>query len=257
MRRIKSILGFLAFNLGIHRFFFRGRAVIVNFHRVDDRHATNVISCSTRTFVRFCAFFKRFFIIVSLSEFLDKLERGDDISRHLVITFDDGYRDNHDFAAVHLKRSGLPASFFIATDFIGTNRIPWWDEEAGIVSEWMTWDQVRHLRGQGFELGAHTCSHVDLGVVTGAEAMDEIVRSGQRLSQELGAPVTLFAFPYGRKHQISDENLEIVKSRFRCCVSAYGGSVDTRSDPYRLQRTPISQWHRTTYQFGLEAMLNL
>ncbi|HEX6534663.1 MAG TPA: polysaccharide deacetylase family protein [Gemmatimonadaceae bacterium] len=255
-REIKSVLGRLAYATGLYRRHFRGKAVIVLFHRVDDRYAGNPISCTVGEFRAYCDFFRRYFIVVPLAELLAKLERGDDVSRHLVITFDDGYKDNHDVAAVELERRGLPATFFIATNFIGSTRTPWWDADAGITPTWMTWDDVRALHAAGFEIGAHTINHVDLGVVAGDEAMREIAGSGERLRHELGAPVPFFTYPYGRPHQITEENrLAVREAGYQCCLSAFGGTVRPGVDPFRIRRIPISPWFISPYQFGIEAML--
>ena len=48
----------------------------------------------------------------------------------LAITFDDGYRDNLTHAAPILARHGLPATIFLATGFIGTAEVPWFDRLA-------------------------------------------------------------------------------------------------------------------------------
>jgi peptidoglycan/xylan/chitin deacetylase (PgdA/CDA1 family) len=254
-RYLKSLVGFFTFRLGLHRALLRRRAIVVLFHRVDDRCATDAISCSVKKFDHFCAFFSRYFVVVSLSELVDKLRRGEDISRHLAITFDDGYLDNHDVAAPRLKRQKLPACFFIATDFIGSTRVPWWDRQAGIESEWMNWDQVRSLAAQGFDIGAHTCNHVDLGLLAGAEAHREITESGARLSAELGERVGLFSYPYGRRHQITENNRQFIRDAgYDCCMSAYGGNVPKGASLYDLHRIPIAQWHLTAYQFGFEAI---
>lgn len=255
-RALKAALGRVAYGTGLYRRFFRRKAVVVLFHRVDDRYPGNPISCTAAEFRAYCDFFRRYFIVVPLAELLAKLERGEDVSRHLVITFDDGYKDNHDIAAAELRARGLPATFFIATNFIGSDRVPWWDAEAGITPQWMTWEDVRALREQEFEIGAHTMNHVDLGVVVGAEAMREIAGSGERLEQELGAPVPFFTYPYGRPHQITEENRAAVREAgFACCMSAFGGTVAPGADPYRIRRVPISPWFASPYQFGFETML--
>ena len=67
--------------------------------------------------------------------------------RHVMLTFDDGYRDNHDVALPILRAHGLRACFFVATGFLDEPRAPWWDEVAWMVhrspraelapSEWM------------------------------------------------------------------------------------------------------------------------
>ncbi|HEV8448913.1 MAG TPA: polysaccharide deacetylase family protein [Gemmatimonadaceae bacterium] len=254
-RRLKAALGFLIFQLGLHRIMLRRKAIVVLFHRVDDRYASDAISCSVEKFERFCTFFCRYFTVVPLGTLVEKVQRGEDVSGHLVVTFDDGYLDNHQIAAPLLKRRQVPACFFIATDFVESDRVPWWDREAGIQSEWMSWDQVRDLAAQGFELGAHTCNHVDLGVVNGEEARREITDSGTRLAKEVGVDVGLFSYPYGRRNQITDANRQLVRDAgYDCCMSAYGGNVTPDSNPYDLRRIPISQWYVSAYQFGFEAL---
>ncbi len=67
--------------------------------------------------------------VVGLMEALSgKAGEGSGSKMPMVLTFDDGYRDNFDFAFPVLKRKGLPATFFVATDYIGRNR-PLWDME--------------------------------------------------------------------------------------------------------------------------------
>ena len=255
-RRLKALLGLLCYRSGLYRLFFRDKAIIALFHRVDDRLAGNPISCTAAEFRAFCDFFDRYFRVVSLQTLLSKLGRGEDVSGHLVITFDDGYRDNLETAAVELERRRLPACFFVATEFIGSSRVPPWDAELGIASRWMSWDDVRTLSERGFEVGAHTMNHVDLGAVQGSDAVQEIVGSRRRLAQELGEETPLFSYPFGRADQITPGNRAAVRDAgFSCCLSAYGGTVRSQGDPFDLKRMPVSPWFLSPYQFGFEAML--
>jgi len=255
-RRLKALLGLLCYRSGLYRLFFRDKAVIALFHRVDDRLAGNPISCTAAEFRAFCDFFGRYFRVVSLQTLLTKLGRGEDVSGHLVITFDDGYRDNLETAAVELERRRLPACFFIATEFIGSSRVPPWDAERGIVSRWMSWDDVRALNERGFEIGAHTMNHVDLGVVHGSDAVREIAGSRRRLGKELGEETPLFSYPFGRADQITPGNRAAVREAgFSCCLSAYGGIVSSQGDRFDLKRIPVSPWFISPYQYGFEVML--
>jgi peptidoglycan/xylan/chitin deacetylase (PgdA/CDA1 family) len=112
---------------------------------------------------------------------------------------------------------------------------------------------VRTLHRQGFHLGAHTRTHVDLGRVSGAEAQQEIFGARAELEEEIGAPAELFAYPYGRADQLTEANRTLVKTAgFRCCCSSVGGINTADTSPFHLQRIPISAWHRTPHHFGFD-----
>src|SRR5690606_16507579 len=117
--------------------FFRNKGAVVLFHRVDDRFAGNPISCSVATFRHFCQFFARYFEVISLTELIRRLQAGESVARTLVINFDDGYRDNYTEAAPVLEQYGLTATYFVATDFIGSDSNSVWDQEKNLRSEWM------------------------------------------------------------------------------------------------------------------------
>jgi polysaccharide deacetylase len=53
--------------------------------------------------------------------------------RYVLITFDDGYRDNYDVAFPILKAEHVSALFFVTTGFIDSGRLSWWDEIAWMV----------------------------------------------------------------------------------------------------------------------------
>ena len=252
-RLIKSCLGRLLFVLGIHRLFLRDRGLIVLFHRVDDRLKDNPISCGVSEFRDYCAFFQRYFEVISLSEMLRRTASSGKVGGTLAITFDDGYLDNSEIAAPILAEFRQPATFFIASSFIGSNHVPWWDKDLPFAPDWMSWDQVRKLDRQGFEIGAHTHTHVDLGDVDVETADREIKESKRQLEQQLGKPIGLFSYPYGRRNNIRPDTRQIVQDNgFDCCVSAFGGDVKQGDDKFHIKREPISPWFISPYQFGFE-----
>ena len=51
----------------------------------------------------------------------------------MLLTFDDGYRDNFDVAAPILGERSMPATFFVPTAFLDSPRLPWWDHVAYII----------------------------------------------------------------------------------------------------------------------------
>jgi len=54
--------------------------------------------------------------------------------RHVLITFDDGYRDSHAVALPILRAHGATATFFLTTGFLDRSRLAWWDEVAWMVA---------------------------------------------------------------------------------------------------------------------------
>ncbi|MCH2171066.1 polysaccharide deacetylase family protein [Myxococcota bacterium] len=253
---LKNLAGRLLFGMGLHRAVHGQNGLIVAFHRVNDQTRGDALSVGVEEFEAFCRFFERNYHVVSLGTLLDRMERGQSLRRHLVITFDDGYRDNFEHAAPVLRRLGLPATFFVVSRFIESEEVPHWDVGIEPRLPWMSWEQVQELAEQGFEIGGHTRTHVDLGKVTGEAAKQEILGGRRELEARLGRAVDLFAHPYGRESAMTEANRQLIaESGFRCNVSCHGGSVSPTSDAYSLRRVPINDWFQTPYQFGLEALL--
>lgn len=68
------------------------------------------------------------FNVVSLTDVVAWLNESRPLPpRPLLITFDDGYRDNYDYAFPILKQRNLPAVIFLATDYIDSERPFFWD----------------------------------------------------------------------------------------------------------------------------------
>jgi peptidoglycan/xylan/chitin deacetylase (PgdA/CDA1 family) len=53
--------------------------------------------------------------------------------RRVLLTFDDGYRDNYELAFPLLRKHGLQATFFLTSGFLDSPRASWWDEIAWMV----------------------------------------------------------------------------------------------------------------------------
>jgi peptidoglycan/xylan/chitin deacetylase (PgdA/CDA1 family) len=74
---------------------------------------------------------------VGLADFM-RWRRGDwqPTKPPVLITFDDGYRNNATLAAPLMLRKGFPAVFFLATGYIGGGRVLWPDEVFARVLAW-------------------------------------------------------------------------------------------------------------------------
>jgi peptidoglycan/xylan/chitin deacetylase (PgdA/CDA1 family) len=257
MQTLKHLLGRSLFAVRLDALLMHNEAVVVAFHRVhDNADVSDALTVDTRTFEAYCRFFARFFNVVSLPALVSMLESGRPPNRVLAITFDDGYRDNYVNAAPILEQLSLPATFFVVSQWIGTATVPFWDRERGVRYPLMTWGDVRSLRRRGFDIGAHTRTHVDLGTIAGQPARLEIEGARQDLQNALEAPIESFAYPFGGREHLTEANRQRIRAAgFRCCCSGFGGTVTRKTDPFALPRVPISTWHPYPYQFGFDVAL--
>jgi peptidoglycan/xylan/chitin deacetylase (PgdA/CDA1 family) len=70
----------------------------------------------------------RHFHPLDLQQFIDRFCSGQLPPRSIVVTFDDGYADNLWNAKPILARHDVPATVFVTTGYVGTDREFWWDE---------------------------------------------------------------------------------------------------------------------------------
>jgi len=118
--------------------------------------------------------------------------------RSFVITFDDGFRDNYLFAYPLLEKYGYNATLFLTVKYIGTNdAFPWQSGPLEAEDLALSWEQVHHLRGAGFEIGSHTLTHPLLTKLSLAAAEKEIVDSKAIIEQRLDEEIYSFCYPSG------------------------------------------------------------
>ncbi|MGH2796418.1 MAG: polysaccharide deacetylase family protein [Solirubrobacterales bacterium] len=122
----------------------------------------------------------------------------------LAVTFDDGYRSVTELARPILSGLGLPATVFVPTAFAGTPKPTAWpgtDHWLGGEHEHelapMSWEELRALAGQGWEVGSHTRTHPHLTRLDDAGLHAELEGSRSDCERHLGLPCRSLAYPYG------------------------------------------------------------
>lgn len=108
--------------------------VVLTYHRIGDPAGSpldrNVFSATADEFDAQISFLKQESDIVRPGDIPELIRRP---GRHVMITFDDGYRDNFDLAFPVLSAHGVPATFFLCTGFLDGQVMAWWDEIAWLV----------------------------------------------------------------------------------------------------------------------------
>lgn len=147
----------------------------------------------------------------------------------IMLTFDDGYRDNYLAAFPILQELNMKATVFMTTgNFTKPN----------FLSE----EMVKEMAASGLvEFGAHTVHHYDLTKQAPAVHEQEVKQSKADLEQLLGVPILAFAYPYGN---FTDKTIEYVKQAgYEFAVTSYEALADIRRDVLLLDRI----WLAGTY----------
>lgn len=153
---IKSAVFFLLYYTGVEWLLARlvpvNAAAVLMYHGVcDQRHIPEHIDfhLPRNVFERQMRALKRRYHVVPLAELVDALVRGGPVKKSVVLTFDDGYKNNAQFAAPVMDGLKLPYTVFVVTDYIGSgrwlplNQLYWKWSQGGLKT-----DELNELRRQ-------------------------------------------------------------------------------------------------------------
>ena len=134
--------------------------------------------------------------------FVSELATLGDASKTVVLTFDDGYRDNYLAAHPLLEKYGAKATLYLVVDRMGrdwsTARKAHHDSGEIGAEEKLADDEVRAMLASGrWELGAHTFTHPVLPNLAPDERTREITDAKNTIEEQFGVPVRSFAYPFG------------------------------------------------------------
>ncbi|MFJ8491930.1 polysaccharide deacetylase family protein [Streptomyces sp. NPDC094038] len=152
--------------------------------------------------------------------------------RPVLITFDDGYEGVHRHALPVLAKHG-----FVSTLFVSTGWIRGAYDTGGGLDAMLDWDQVRELADTGCEIGGHSHTHPQLDQLDDDRLRTELVRSREIVTDELGAPPSSFAYPYGYS---SRRVRQAVRDAGYAQALAVGNDLARRRQgPFALQRVTV------------------
>lgn len=174
----------------------RGKVVLLMYHRVLARQEVALQSVQPgmyvldSVFAQQMAYLKQEFTILSLQQLLDLWQSGqwNARARYCVVTFDDGWLDNYRHAYPVLKKAGIPATIFLPTDYVGSNRWFWPDQLAFVfkvlADRKVTPEAVRQLREVFVDyLGTHGGSSIE-AIERGEDGTDQVIEQCKQLPIE-------------------------------------------------------------------------
>lgn len=153
----------------------------------------------------------------------------------VVVTLDDGYLDNLTLARPILERLGLPATVFLVSAGGTHNGWSVTDDVAG--RPLMRMEDAKGILGGVVSFGAHTRTHPKLPDIPLADAEREVGGSRDELEAALGAPISTFAYPYGRMNAAVRDI--VVRAGFDGACAVVPGQNHPSDDVFALRRVEI------------------
>jgi len=164
--------------------------------------------------------------------------------KSVVITFDDGYRDNLTNALPILKKYGFKATIYLVNDrhnrdWSGYRKAK--NEGAGLKDEpKLSDDEVRELLASGLiEIGAHTQTHANLNSLDEKQSKKEICHSKEQIEMQFQTLCRSFAYPFGLYGE-KDKKI-VAECGYSNAVTTKAGIADLkRCDPFEIPRITVS-----------------
>lgn len=129
---------------------FEQRQKVIHFlmlHQVNPAENAMGLSISPELFESLVEFLKSRHELISIDQAIERLLENH-LSTACVLTFDDGYRDNYDFAFPILKKHDVPATIFVTLDALDSGVFGW-----DLFDQAVTHTDSNFLDLRSFELG--------------------------------------------------------------------------------------------------------
>ncbi|MBK1898199.1 polysaccharide deacetylase family protein [Chryseobacterium paridis] len=178
------IFVFLLLYFRLHLFLFpKNRLIILMYHQVEKK-STDSLTVSLDNLEKQFKYLKdknyssKFFSDINIPT-----------KKSIIITFDDGYKNNFDHLPLLLEKYNLKAVIFIPTKFIqeGYNNHPM-----------MTFDDIRKLDPNYFEIALHTHIHENLRTLSPEAIEKDLEANMQILNHHHINYKKVLAYPYGK-----------------------------------------------------------
>ncbi|SUY47972.1 polysaccharide deacetylase family protein [Clostridium putrefaciens] len=167
------------------------------------------------------------YVSLTLQELQSYITQNKPIPKNsVVITFDDGYKDNYDNAYPILKEFGYTATIFVISGLI--------DKDPNYLNS----DHIKEMSKNGVEIGSHSINHDNLLEISKEDKIETITKSKQDLEKLIEKPVISIAYPFGK---FNDDIVNITKDAgYTLGFTIDKGWGNGKEDPLKLSRVYIS-----------------
>jgi len=164
---------------------------------------------------------------ISLYDLVAHLLQGIPLpAKPVILTFDDGYRDNYENAYPLLHERQMTATFFVVIDFINRER-----------PEYLTWDMVREMYGGGMSIEVHGVDHTTLRNRNRADLEFQALRSYETIQDRIGVRPRFLSYPAG---EYDAATIEIFRNAtYWAGLTTIQGATHSSDNLFELRRVRI------------------
>lgn len=158
--------------------------------------------------------------------------------KYIIITVDDGYKDNYKILYPVLKKFKMKAVIYYIT---GVNYNSWTADSMGEKKfDLMSKDEVRELHKSGLiEFGGHTLTHPSMVKLSDEELKKEIENNKKDIEAIIGEELVSFAYPYGHNSKRIQKAVELAGYKYAVSTDSGTGFID--KNLYDIRRTAIDK----------------
>lgn len=171
----------------------------------------------------------------------------------LLITFDDGFFSQKNFAERVLEKLKIKAIFFVIPNFVMINDL---NISKKFIKEHilesikldnfdknmqnMKTNDLKYLVDSGHDIGMHSLNHTRLSTIKNKKLLEEEILSNLYLMEKiLGIKILSFAYPYGDIKSINSESLRIINKFYKFIFSGIRGNNSLKQNTNLFWRDAI------------------
>lgn len=200
----------------------------------------NMIAVSAASFEKQMRFLKSHnYNVITLGKLAVKLKNREKIpDRTVVLTFDDGYKDNYTYAFPILKKYNLTADMFIIINEVGRKQ-----------NDRLSWDEIKEMQDSGLiYFGSHCLGPEPLVNIKSDEVLrNEIFGSKKILEERLGRSVSAFSYPEGLFNSYIRQL--VIDAGYSLAVATNPGKNYPNNDMFALKRIKMSKRSANMFTF--------
>jgi len=140
----------------------------------------------------------------------------------IVITLDDGYKDNYTNAYPILKELGLKATVFVITGAIDLEK------------NFLTSNEIKLMDANNIRIESHTVAHEHLTKISYSDNIKTMASSKAKLETILNRKINYIAYPYGEYNETVIKAAK--ESGYKLAFSTDFGWIDKNNNIYSLGR---------------------